>query len=139
MIGPFRNDYYFLSNMYPCRIVIDGIEYSCAEAAFQTMKLANAEDRKMFIGLDGYEAKKLGRRVQLRPDWNTYRLAAMNIVVSNKFFQNGYLARKLLETGDDELVEVNTWNDTFWGVCNGKGQNWLGKLLMDLRNDLKEE
>lgn len=137
MIGPFRGEYYFLSNMFPCRIVIGGIEYSCAEAAFQAMKLANAEDRKMFVGLNGYEAKKLGRRVQLRPDWNTYRLAAMNSVISNKFFQNGYLAKKLLETGDEKLVEVNTWNDTFWGVCNGKGQNWLGRLLMELREVLE--
>lgn len=139
MIGPFRNGYYFLSNMYPCRIVIDGIEYSCAEAAFQAMKLVNTEDRVMFSGLDGYEAKKLGRRVPLDPYWNSKRIPAMYIAVTCKFIQNPDLAEKLLATGDEELVEVNTWNDTFWGVCNNKGQNWLGKLLMDLRNDLKEE
>lgn len=48
-----------------------------------------------------------------------------------------YLREKLLATGDAELVEGNTWGDRFWGVCNGVGQNWLGRLLMQVRDEIK--
>ena len=52
--------------------------------------------------------------------------------------QNPELGNKLLETGNQELVEGNTWGDIFWGVCNGKGQNWLGKILMMVRDEIRE-
>ena len=49
------------------------------------------------------------------------------------------LADWLLETGDEELVEGNTWSDTTWGVCNGVGENKLGRLLMIVRDMIKDE
>jgi len=52
-------------------------------------------------------------------------------------FSNPQLAKQLLDTKDFELIEGNTWGDTFWGVCSGKGQNNLGKILMQIRNELK--
>ena len=59
-------------------------------------------------------------------------------LVLEKFKQNPELKQKLLETGNQELIEGNTWNDTFWGVCNGQGQNWLGKILMLARSELNK-
>ena len=53
-----------------------------------------------------------------------------------KFTTNPNLAKRLLDTGDEELIEGNDWNDIFWGVCNGKGENNLGKILMRIRNEL---
>ena len=54
-----------------------------------------------------------------------------------KFSQSEELKKKLLDTGDQELIEGNYWNDTFWGVCEGKGQNHLGKILMQIREELR--
>lgn len=54
-----------------------------------------------------------------------------------KFSQDKDLRDKLIATGNTELIEDNTWNDRFWGVCNGEGINHLGKLLMELRDELK--
>ena len=59
-------------------------------------------------------------------------------LVTEKFKQNPELKQKLLETGNQELIEGNTWNDTFWGVCNGQGQNWLGKILMLVRSEINK-
>lgn len=134
-IDMFRNDYYFLSNMYPCDVVYGGVLYTCAEAAFQAAKCpARAKE---FVGLDGKAAKRLGRKVPLRPDWDGQRLRVMREILAAKFGQNPGLDSKLAATGDAELVEGNTWNDRFWGVCDGTGENHLGKLLMERRSSPK--
>ena len=132
----FRGKYDFLSNMYPSPMVIGGIKYLCVEAAFQSMKLITKEDRKQFEGIHGAYAKLLGRKVTLRSDWNKIRINVMRYVVREKFKQNPLLKKRLLETGDMELVEENNWNDKFWGVCNGVGENWLGKILMEVRDEI---
>lgn len=136
----FRNEYYFLSNMYPCDITInvagDNITLRCSEAAFQALKCQNLDDIKRFMSIDGYAAKKLGRTVTLRSDWESAKLDVMRYVLKCKFTQHPELAVKL-KSIDDEIVEENTWHDTFWGVCNSIGQNYLGKLLMELRDELR--
>ena len=48
------------------------------------------------------------------------------------------LKRQLLETGAAELIEGNYWGDRYWGVCKGVGDNWLGKLLMTVRKEIRE-
>ena len=83
------------------------------------------------------EAKKLGRRVELRPEWEYIKERVMFEIVLNKFNQNPQLAKMLLATGEEELVEGNTWGDRTWGVCDGVGQNRLGKILMKVRGLLK--
>lgn len=132
MINSFRNEYYFLSNMYPCSVH----GYNCSEAAFQAAKCANIADREQFKGIDGLEAKKLGRKVKMRPDWNEFRLEAMYKAVLCKFTENPELGEKLVATGDQMLYEGNSWGDRFWGVCDGEGENNLGKILMRVRNEL---
>lgn len=132
VIDEFRGNNYFMSNMYPCKIKLGSVTYECAEAAFQAVKLADKSKRNMFAGLDGKEAKALGRRVQLRPVWEKIKVDVMRWVVSEKFNQNPKLRLRLYQCArDTELIEGNTWGDTFWGVCNGVGQNWLGKILME--------
>lgn len=129
----FRNEYYFLSNMYPCRIRVNGLEFACAEACFQSFKTTDLEIRKKFQKLNGFEAKKLGKRIKLRPDWNDIRLDVMEAVIHVKFKQNPQLQNKLINalvrSGKGGIVEDNTWNDTFWGRCNGIGKNHLGTIL----------
>ena len=85
------------------------------------------------------EAKRLGRRVRLRSDWEQVKYDVMLDVVRAKFNQHPDLAQKLLATGDEELVEGNDWGDTYWGVCNGRGKNMLGKILMRVRAELRGE
>ena len=136
MNNAFRGERYFLSNMYPCRIVLSGYEFTCAEAAFQACK--DGSRVKEFAGLDGYAAKRLGRRVKLSPNWLDARVGYMKIIVREKFRQNPDLAAKLLATGEEELVEENTWGDTFWGRVNGKGLNTLGEILMEVREEMEQ-
>ena len=130
-IDEFRGKYFFLSNFYNVKVTYDGLTYLNNEAAFQAQK--NPERAKEFLNLNPSEAKRLGRRVKLRTDWEDVKDDIMVEIVENKFFQNKDLMQKLLDTKDEELIEGNTWNDKYWGVCNGKGKNMLGKILMNLR------
>lgn len=131
----FRNEYDFLSNFYPCTVCVNGYEFKNAEAAFQAMKCTSEKDVLLFINLSGADAKKLGRKIQLRSDWNTFRLEAMKYVLLCKFTQNPTLKQRLKDV-NEPIVEHNTWGDTFWGVCNNVGHNHLGNLLTEVRNML---
>lgn len=128
----FRNKFWFLSNMYPCSIVVEGIEFKCAEAAFQAYKCKSKAERIHFTKLDGFEAKRLGRKIDLRSDWYSIRDDAMFCVVLSKFRQHPELMRRLKNIRGI-IKEENTWNDTYWGVCNNKGRNKLGEILMYIR------
>lgn len=138
MILSFRDEYFFLSNFYPVEIKLDGIVYPNAETAFQAQKTLDVEERRKFSMLKNpVQAKRLGRKVKLRDDWEEVKLDIMTEVVSQKFLQHPHLIEMLLQTGDEELVEGNKWGDRFWGVCKGKGKNHLGKILMKIRDAYK--
>lgn len=137
IINSFRGDYYFLSNMSPSTIRIGELTFDNLEAAFQAQK--NPAEAHRFVGLSGFDAKKLGRTVELRKDWTLQRVAIMKWLVTEKFTQTPFLKHKLMGTQDALLIEGNTWNDTFWGMCNGVGQNMLGKILMQVRTELLQK
>lgn len=138
MISSFRDEYFFLSNFYPVEIKLDGIVYPNAETAFQAQKTLDVEERRKFSMLKNpVQAKRLGRKVKLRDDWEEVKLDIMTEVVSQKFLQHPHLIEMLLQTGDEELIEGNKWGDRFWGVCKGKGKNHLGKILMKIRDAYK--
>lgn len=138
MIDKFRGKYYFLSNFYNAKITYDGLEYLNNESAFQSAKLKDVSKRKSFCSLDPSSAKRKGRHVQLRHDWEKVKFDIMYEIVKAKFTQNKDLAIKLLETGNEELVEGNTWGDRIWGKCNGVGKNNLGKILMKVREEIRK-
>lgn len=131
----FKGDYFFLSNFYVAPVVYQGIRFENNEAAFQAAKCP--ERMRDFCGLNPQRAKRLGRRVELRPDWEAVKYDVMYQVCKAKFTQNPDLRNKLLATGDAELVEGNTWGDQVWGVCKGVGENNLGKTLMLVRSELR--
>lgn len=138
MINLFRDEYFFLSNFYPVEIKLDGIVYPNAETVFQAQKTLDVEERRKFSMLKNpVQAKRLGREVKLRDDWEEVKLDIMTEIVSQKFLQHPHLIEMLLQTGDEELVEGNKWGDRFWGVCKGKGENHLGKILMKIRDAYK--
>lgn len=138
-ITQFRDEYFFLSNFYEAPLEVGGLRYLNAEAAFQAQKCLTEEERQAFTQLRPSDAKRKGRRVALRPDWEQVKTGLMEEVVRAKFMQNADLAAQLLETGGAELEEGNKWNDRCWGVDlkTGKGENRLGKILMRIRADLR--
>ena len=135
MIDSFDGEYRFLSNFYSSKIKYEGIEYPTVEHAFQAAKSLDENIRQSIAALPTPgAAKKAGRRsVVLRGDWEQVKISVMKELVSRKFEMPEF-RDKLFDTDDEELVEGNTWNDTFWGVCNGKGRNELGKILMEIRD-----
>lgn len=138
-IHKFRDEYDFLSNFYNAPVTWEGLTYQNSEAAFQAAKVLTEEERRPFTTLPANKAKRLGRQVQLRPDWEEVKVSIMESIVRAKFSQNADLAVRLLATGDAELVEGNNWGDTCWGVDvrTGKGQNHLGRILMKIRDELR--
>ena len=136
-VESFSGIFRFLSNFYPAPIMYRGIAYPTSEHAYQAAKTLN-ENSRMNISILGspYEAKKYGRTVALRVDWDEIKLEVMAEIVRAKFIQNPSLKEKLLATDDATLEEGNTWGDTYWGICKGEGENHLGKTLMELRDCL---
>lgn len=135
MISSFSGAFAFLSNFYPSSLRYEGISYPTVEHAFQAAKVLDARERLNIVGAPTpAKAKQLGRRVKLRPDWEEVKIPIMFELVLQKFTVHDHL-RKLLEaTHPHELIEVNYWHDTFWGVCGGVGENNLGKILMKVRD-----
>lgn len=138
-INSFRDEYYFLSNFYECPVTYNGLTYKNNEAAFQAQKCITMNERFKFINLNASEAKKLGRRVVLRKDWEDIKIKVMTAIVKAKFEQNEDLKEKLLSTENTYLEEGNTWGDRIWGTVNGVGANNLGKILMNVRKELQLE
>lgn len=130
----FRDNYWFLSNMCEVPITYRGLTYKCVESAFQAQKCPDRSNE--FVNLNGFEAKKLGKQVKLRVNWNWDKLHIMYKLLKIKF-SNPEFKEKLLKTGDIELVEDNTWGDTYWGKCKSEGKNALGELLMTIRHELR--
>ena len=136
-INVFKGQYRFLSNFEGPQIEVEGLCYKTLEAAFQAAKTTNRAE-KLYIQslLTPGQAKRAGRKVTLRPDWETIKIAVMEALLRQKFTQAPW-CEWLLATGDEELIEGNTWGDIFWGVYKGVGENHLGILLMKIRSELE--
>ena len=147
VIDSFSGEYSFLSNFYVPDIPIfyAGHPWRTSEHAFQAAKFvyAGAEAHVAIVQDQEHprNAKRQGRAFPARPDWDAQRISVMAGVLEAKFDFDHHLelTMKLLRTGDAKLIEGNTWNDTFWGVCNGHGKNHLGKALMEVRALLQAE
>jgi len=137
-IREFQGKYRFLSNFFPSPVAMDGKEYPSVEHAYQAAKTLDKDRREVIRQQETPgRAKRAGQRAPLRKDWDEVKLRVMEILVRRKFKSHDNLKKRLLATGDEELIEGNTWNDTFWGVCRGRGQNHLGKILMKIREELR--
>lgn len=130
-IKSFRDEYSFLSNMYLCKVTYQGLTYESSESAFQAQK--DPSKSSEFVGLNPVTSKRKGRKVSLRSDWEEVKVEIMEEILRCKFDQNPDLKEKLLNTGNQLLIEGNSWGDRFWGVCKEEGRNMLGKLLMKIR------
>ena len=136
-ISEFVGGFRFLSNFYPVSIVLEGNVYLSVEHAFQAAKTADPlEQQKIREMPTPGKAKRAGRQVTLRPNWERIKLRIMEALVRQKF-GHPELGKKLLATGNKELVEGNNHGDVFWGKYNGEGENWLGRILMKVRQELQ--
>lgn len=163
-IDRFRGDYEFLFNFYPVTVLYVGVPYPSVEHAYQaakTMDLA-ARDRIRRCRRPS-QAKQLGRIVKLRPDWEKIERSIMRELLVKKFDDKTYpmLAHELKATAPRQWIEGNTWGDRYWGTTqvfadidsafplvaedllwegaegrHWKGDNWLGRLLMEVRGTL---
>lgn len=145
MISRFRGQFGFLSNMYSCQVRYMSQIFPSAEHAFQWAK--NPQDDEWAATctntlVSSSDIKRLGKKTKLRKDWDDIRRAVMIEIVRCKFTQNEDLRFQLLNTGTENIVEGNTWHDTFWGVDVTRqpnyGENHLGRILMQVRSELEQ-
>lgn len=163
-VTSFSGEYAFLSNFAPSPIKHDHRTWVTAEHLFQAMKTDDIGERhRICMAETPGAAKRLGRSVTLRPDWEQRKRAVMLRVLLAKFSQNPELAGRLDATHGRALAEGNTWGDTYWGAVQMDrgaispgaavwapsetdsdtrwfaGRNWLGRLLMMVREVMHEE
>lgn len=138
----FQDEYRWLSNFWESPITVIGMKYRNVESAYQASKTINIDYRMTFEDMSGAEAKRAGSSAFLRPDWDFLKLEIMELCLRAKFMTHKDLAEKLIATGSVDIIELNTWGDTTWGQIETKdgkltGDNLLGKLLMNIRSDIK--
>lgn len=143
MIETFTGKYRFLSNFWYVDVLWDGITFPTVEHAYQASKCVNEMDRQHILKLNSPgKAKRAGQSVKCRSDWEKVKIDIMHEILLVKF-NNLTMRYQLLATGDEYLQEGNTWDDTYWGrvKVGGKwvGENMLGKLLMEVREELRED
>ena len=136
-VDRFRGDHAFLSNFHRAPFPWCGKEWPTAEACFQAAKTRDEREAERIRNAPTpAAAKRLGRRVDLRPDWEHVKVDVMHSILQAKFAAPA-LRDALLATGDAELVEGNTWGDVYWGRVDGRGGNQLGRTLMRIREDIR--
>ena len=135
-IKEFSGEYRWLSNFWLAPVVYQGVIYPSVENAYQAAK-TNEYTRISFITCSPGKAKRMGSKLELVEDWETIKFSVMSSLLYQKFHVGSFLATKLLATGNKEIIEGNNWGDTYWGVCNDKGENHLGKLIMKIRSELQ--
>lgn len=127
----FRGEYDFLSNFYKCNVEHEGVIYSSVENAFQAAKTLDLIERRQFENYTAREAKKLGKKVKLRSDWENVKVKIMCNLVFQKFNNSEYLRTRLLIV-QDKIIEENFWGICKCGRCAG-GYNMLGNILQEVR------
>lgn len=155
----YEQDFYVLSNFSAFSLLWGGLRFPTSEHAYHYMKFERPwadEERDGPIDFNGpevliaqaiysapsaHEAFKLAEKhkPQRRPDWDQIKVSVMRDILRAKAMQHEYVRRKLLATGNRQLIE-NSWRDDFWGWGpNRDGQNMLGKLWMEIRSELRGE
>lgn len=133
----FKGEFRFLSNFFPAPVFIASYPWPSVEHAYQALKTVDPAERDRVAQAETPgQAKRLGDELTVRADWAEVRVPLMKLCVRSKFIQHGQLAARLLATGQALLIEDNHWGDHFWGVCDGEGENQLGRILMEVRAEI---
>lgn len=143
-VKAFRNEYRFLSNFAPAEVEYNGIIFPSVENAYVAAKTDDKDIQLSLVDMTAGGAKKFGReQCLIRPNFESEKVQIMQNLLEQKF-KNEYYRYLLYSTEDTELIEGNTWHDNFWGSCTcdscgDKGKNTLGKLLMIIRSQIKND
>lgn len=147
MIYKFEGEFAFLSNFFPSPIILEDVDgnFECptVEHYYQASKTSNvAEKLEIIAAPTPGVAKRLGRACTVRKDWEEVKDEVMRQALAKKF-EDVELRTKLMATKDEYLKEGNWWHDNYWGSClcdkcQGHGQNKLGQILMEIRQQIKE-
>lgn len=137
----YEREFYPLSNFSAFSLKWNGCQWPTSEHAYQGEKFIMwpVLRRKILHAASAHDAFKLAEVLAhyRRPDWNLVKVAIMRDILRAKANQHEYVRRKLIETGEREIIEMS-WRDDFWGWGpNHDGQNMLGKLWMEIRADIK--
>jgi ribA/ribD-fused uncharacterized protein len=141
MISKFQGEFRWLSNFTDVQVEFEGVMYPSVENAYVAAKTHDKVLRSILTKITSAEAKRLGRSIPIRSDWDEIKYSVMKGLIKQKFSYK-WFEEKLLLTGDREIVEGNSWHDNYWGICDcsecfeKSGQNNLGKLLMEIREGL---
>ena len=139
MTMQFKDEYRWLSNFAPVEIEYEGRTFPSLEHAYQAAKSTDSTWKDYCAsGVSSGNVKRKSKNIIYQPDWEEVKVEVMSTLVTKKFSVEPYKSQ-LIETGDLEIVEGNTWGDTFWGVDvrTGEGMNVLGKMIMEIRDELK--
>lgn len=136
-----KNEFTFLtelSNFYPSIIYFEGESYSTVHHAYVAQKTIDPWCRKLVRECKTpFEARVISKGISIRDEWcDQYKIDIMEKLIFKKF-ENPFLQSSLFATGNEDIIEVNTFNDTFWGTYKGVGENNLGKILMKVREKLR--
>lgn len=142
MIYKFREKYGWLSNMATCRVVVYGKTFESVENAYMYLKKPDDKEWGEFCMKNPpNKVKTASKDIEIRNDWEDVKLKVMYNLLIQKYTTEPFKT-KLLETGNENIVEGNYWNDKFWGVdlkeTPNIGENWLGRLIMDIRNKIRK-
>lgn len=145
----YEHDFYVLSNFSAFNLEWKGLTFQTSEHAYHWEKFGSDEEwisddvgdllLQIHEAPSAHEAFKIAERNkhQRRANWDEVKVGIMRDILRAKAQQHEYVRRKLLATGDRELVE-DSWRDDFWGWGpNRDGQNMLGRLWMEVRAELR--
>lgn len=133
MVDSFSGEYRWLSNFWPVPVNYDGYVFKTVEHAYQALKCKYYNEFLEVKNCDTPgQAKRLARQKIMRDDWEQIKTQVMFHLLQQKF-SNPEMWALLVATGNQPIIEGNEWGDTFWGVCRGKGENHLGKMIMTIR------
>lgn len=148
----YERDFYVLSNFSAFRLYWQGHDFDTSEHAYHWAKFPMVEPlsglvqeqavaREIRRARSAHEAFKIAEdnAFYRRADWDAVKVDIMRDILRAKVAQHEYVRRKLLATGERELIE-DSWRDSFWGWGPSRdGQNMLGKLWMEIRAELRRE
>lgn len=135
----YEQDFYVLSNFSSFRLFWKGVDFDTSEAAYHWEKFPDQPQVREAIlkarsAHDAYKVAEANKPLR-RPDWDLVKVSIMKDILRVKVDQHEYVRRKLIATGDRELIE-DSWRDDFWGWGPHRdGQNMLGKLWMQVRSE----
>ncbi len=132
------------SNFSKHQLIYEGKAYNNSEAAYQSAKFTLTEPdyaEQIRLTTSPKDAANLGRDKthKMREDWEEVKYSIMKKVVKKKFETHPGIKKILLDTKGAELIE-NSPSDKIWGIgSDGRGENWLGKILMEVRDEFRKD